>query len=398
MRRLSCVLFFVAVAGCSDEPQATEPKPAVAKRFPVMRYHVTKLDASLGGTSSAGSGINNRGWVAGFSRPEGNLTLRAALWRNGGIDDLGTLGGPNSAVLWPGINNTGMVVGISQTATPDTLGEDWSCGAFLPASDNTCLGFVWENGVMSPLPTFGGDHGFATAVNNRGQVVGWAETTVRDPTCDAPLQVLQFRAAMWEPRKGTMVELPPLPGDSTSAATAINERGVVAGISGECDLAVGRFSARHAVIWENGIVREIGNLGGVSWHTPMDINERGDVVGFSNPPGDEDGSFNARAFLWTKDGTTMDLSTLPDDISSQALGINSRGQIVGVSSGANGNRPFIWQNGVMKHLNDLVASDFPDSLVLAEHINDAGQITGRLVEKSSGRTLVFIATPTGGKH
>ena len=31
---------------------------------------------------------------------------------------------------------------------------------------------------MQPLPTLGGDHGFATAVTDRGQIVGWAETTV----------------------------------------------------------------------------------------------------------------------------------------------------------------------------------------------------------------------------
>jgi probable HAF family extracellular repeat protein len=396
MRRISCVLVLVAAAGCYDEPQPTEPMPASSKRVSNARYEVVKLTESLGGTLSLGSAINNRGWVAGYSSEVGQ-TRHAALWRDGVIEDLGTLGGPNSAVQWPGLNNGGMVVGISQTSILDTLGEDWSCGAFLPASDRTCVGFVWDDGVMEALPTLGGDHGFATSVNDLGQVVGWAETTVEDPTCNEP-QVLQFHAVMWEPRKNGMVELPPLPGDSTSAATAINQRGQVVGISGECDIAVGRFSARHAVLWEHGRVREIGNLGGVSWHTPMAINERGDVVGFSNPPGDEDGSFNARAFLFTRDGRTIDLKTLPGDETSQALGINSRGDVVGVSSGPNGNRAVVWLDGKLLDLNALVGAEFSDSLVTAEHINDAGQITGRLIDLGTGTSHPFVATPVGRRQ
>ena len=138
-----------------------------------------------------------------------------------------------------------MIVGISQTADPDPLNEDWSCeaGGFLPETGLICRGFVWENGVMRELPTFGGTHGFATGVNSRGQVVGWAETLVHDPTCTGTV-VLQFRAALWEPKAGTMTELTRRsPATRRPAATAINERGQVVGISGDCDQAVGRFSA-----------------------------------------------------------------------------------------------------------------------------------------------------------
>jgi probable HAF family extracellular repeat protein len=303
-------------------------------------------------------------------------------------------GGPlrNSSVQWP-INN-GMIVGISQTAVLDTLGEDWSCSAFLPASDRTCVGFVWEAGVMKALPTLGGDHGFATGVNNNGQVVGWAETRVVDPTCDQPTQVLQFRAVMWEPKKGTMRELPPWPGDSTSAATAINQRGQVVGISGECDVAVGRFSAQRAVMWDHGKIINLGGLGGISWHTPMAINERGDVVGFSNPPGDPNGEFIVRAFLWTKKDGMKSLGKFNGDTTSQALGINSRGQVVGVSCNINNAcRGFLWENGVLHELTKLLGPSFPDSIAAAQHINDAGVITGRLVEKNTRRSLAFVATP-----
>ncbi|MGH7720369.1 MAG: hypothetical protein ACREON_16185 [Gemmatimonadaceae bacterium] len=402
MRRISCALLMAAVVGCSDEARITQPldrtqSPEVlAKQAPTAEYTIVKLTSSLGGTVSRGSGINNRGWVVGFSNLPGDQIRHATLWRDGAIIDLGTLGGEKSSsnVQWPGVSDRGMIAGISQTAIPDPLKEDWSCSAFLPVTGTTCLGFVWDDGVMKPLPTLGGNNGFAAGVNNRGQVVGWAETLVHDPTCNAP-QVLQFRAVMWEPRKrGSKIrELPPFRGDSTSAATAINDRGQTVGISGDCDVAVGRFSARHAVLWERGRVKEIPNLGGTSWHTPMDINEAGDVVGFSNPAGDAGGIFIARAFLWTGGRKSRDLGVLRGDATSQARGINSRRQVVGVSTGTNGNRAFLWEDGVMKDLNTLVGPGFSDQLVSAQHINEAGAITGTLLESSTGKTLTFVAVP-----
>lgn len=75
-----------------------------------------------------------------------------------------------------------------------------------------------------------------------------AETAVHDPSCVAP-QVLQFEAVLWGPASAAKRVLPPSAGDSTSAATAINDAGEVVGISGACDVAVGAFSARHALLW-----------------------------------------------------------------------------------------------------------------------------------------------------
>ena len=85
---------------------------------------------------------------------------------------------------------------------------------------------------------------------------------------------------------------------------------------------------------------------------------------------------------------------LPGDAFSEALGINGRGQVVGISfGGAAGSRAFIWQDGQTIDLNTLMIPGFPDHLIAAQDINDAGQITGRLVEKSTGKTLAFVATP-----
>ena len=356
-------------------------------------YRVTILP-SLGGTASAGSSINNRGWVAGFSNLAGDRTRHATLWRHRRIVDLGTLGGPNSSVSWPVKNNRGVIAGIAETASLDPLGEAWSCSAFFPGepSGHTCLGFVWKAGRMRALPTLGGNNGFAAGANQRGQVVGWAENTVHDPTCNPP-QVLQFRAVLWGPR-GRIRQLPPLGGDTVTAATALNDRGQVVGISGICDNAVGRFSARHAVLWEHGRVIDLGNLGGVAWHTPMAINQRGDVVGFSNLPGDQGGRFNAHAFLWTKRGGMTDLGTLPGDTTSQALGINARRQVVGLSCGTSGCRAFLWQHGVMTDLNTLVAAGTAGQLTSAGDINNPGVITGEALDQETGERRAFTAVVT----
>ena len=392
MRSASFAVLILAAASCvRDSSTSFDPRVSRGALESGPRYTISYLP-TLNGSRNRPSGISNSGWIAGFVNRPGNATRVAAVWRKNVLDTLGTLGGPNSIVQWPGISNNGLVAGIAETNDPDLLNEQWSCTAFLPSvTGKICLGFFWDGSVMTPLTPLGGYQSFASGVNNAGQVVGWAETAVHDPTCNAP-QVLQFRAVLWDPKKGTKRELPPLPMDSTSAATAINDAGQVVGISGDCDIAVGQLSARHSVLWENDTVIDIGDLGGDAWHTPMDINNEGEVVGFSNPLGVIGIDFAPHAFLWTRAGGVKDLGTLPGDATSQAVGINSSGQIVGVSSGAI-NRAFLYENGVMRNLNDLVGPDFPDLLIVAQHINDAGVIVGRAVRRGSTQQVPFVATP-----
>jgi len=355
-------------------------------------YTVVTLP-TLGGTAGGASSINNGGWVTGSDNLAGDNIAHATLWLRGAAHDLGTLGGPNSSVSWPVKNDRGIIVGIAETTDADPLNESWSCSAFFPsATGHICLGFKWQNGVMKALPTLGGNNGYATAGNNRGQIVGWAENTVHDPTCVAP-QVLQFRAAIWGPKDGEIQELPPLPGDTSSAATAINDKGQAVGISGICDVAVGRFTAKHAVLWENGVPTDIGSLGGTSWNTPTAINNQGTVVGFSNRQGDTGGIRNYHAFIWTKDGGMHDLDTLPGDTRSAAFGVNDRNQIVGLSRAPNGLiRAVLWENGAMTDLNSLVPAGSP-FLLYANDINDRGEIVGEAFDATTGNAPAFVAVP-----
>jgi probable HAF family extracellular repeat protein len=246
---------------------------------------------------------------------------------------------------------------------------------------------------MRPLPTLGGTNGFATGSNNRGEIVGWAENTAHDPTC-VPPQVLQFRAVEWGPGPGEIRELPPLPGDTVSSATALNNRDQVVGISGICDRAVGRFSAIHAVLWEDGQPDDLGSLGGVAWNTPMAIDDRGDVVGFGNATAASGGRFAVHAFLWTRAGGMQDLGTLPGDSTSQALGVNDRGEVVGTSCDADFNcRAVIWHDGRISDLNTLVAAGYVGTLTTANDIDASGRITGQAFDPMSGSFVAFVAQP-----
>jgi probable HAF family extracellular repeat protein len=381
------------VAGLAYARNSEEPKVTAT-----LQYKVKNL-ASNGGTVSSGNSINDLGWAAGFSNLSGDTTTHATLWLGGLKFDLKTLGGDNSGVIWPVKNDQGLISGIAETAAMDPNGESWSCSAFFPTvTHHTCLGVVWEFGKIRALPTLGGNNGFATGTNNLRQTVGWAENTVHDSTCTGRGQVLQFLAVIWGPGKDDIQPLPPLPPvDTTSAATAINDRGQVVGISGICDRAVGRFSAAHSVLWENGEVTEIPNLGGDAWNTPMAINEWGDVVGFANIT--TGGAFNAHAFLWTKSGGIKDLGTLPGDAYSQALGINNWRQVVGLSCAAGfvSCRGFLWQNGVMTDFNELVAPGYDDEIYAAGDINDSGQVTGQSFNAGTNVYSTFLAVPTGGQ-
>jgi len=59
---------------------------------PAVRYTLTDL-GTLGGTFSQAYGVNDKGWVVGYSSTEGDSALHAFLWHRGVMTDLGTLGG-----------------------------------------------------------------------------------------------------------------------------------------------------------------------------------------------------------------------------------------------------------------------------------------------------------------
>jgi probable HAF family extracellular repeat protein len=354
-------------------------------------YSVLDL-GPLGGGPAAPYFMTGNGLIAGAAETASNQS-HASVWFMGFQLDLSTpgLGGANSIAY--GINQKGQVVGTAQTAVAN--GEDF-CGfnAYgVAKSSAACLPFVFQNGAMTKLPTLGGPNGVAYAINNRSEAVGWAETVTKDP--NPACGVLQFQPVLW----GTTSTrtLPTFPGDSDGVAAAINDNGQVVGATGTC----GDFNTnsglylveKHAMLWEAGAAINLGNLGGTGQfggHHACAINNRGQVVGHSDLTGDT----TFHTFLWTWETGMKDIGTLTGDVASTAISINDGGVVVGTSLDSNFNpRAFVWQNGSMADLNGLLTSN-PQKmyLLLGYSINVSGEIVG-LAVNANGDLHGFLAVP-----
>jgi uncharacterized membrane protein len=397
---LTCIAA-LSVAGCaSNGGNAAMPSgvnaaaPGRAAVVSAASARDVRIQPSLGGTNSAANTINRLGDSAGTSFLASNSMMHAALWRERSVTDLGTLGGPNSAVEWPVENDHGYVSGISETSTHDPLGEStgWSCHVFLPdggQSGDTCVAFVWHDNVMHALPNLGGNNGYGAGMNERGQIAGWAETNLPDSTCIAPQQ-LQFLPVVWNARTLKATPLPTLSvngkADPDGAATAVNDAGDVVGISGICDQAVGRFTAAHAVLWHRGSPIALKTLHGVSWNTPTAINANGQIVGFLNRPGSADrkGQQNFISVIWNDPWSEpTKIGTLPHDTLSEPTSVNDSGVVLGVSFPSSD--VYVWQNGSMTDVTKVVLRKDPQlRLVSVGGINDRGQIAGQACELVSG--------------
>ena len=344
-------------------------------------YKVTDLGALHNGVLGCAMGLNNRGWTEsmdGYLDSSGNFIGRAVINLDGLKFDLGTLGGPDSWINWGGINEQGEAVGLAETSGLDPDGEDF-CGF---GTKLTCRPFLWKDGVMTALPTLGGNNGQASAINNRGQITGQAQTTVTDTACPPYQTALPV---LWE--KGNIQQLPTVHADPHGYALGINDRGQVVGGTGTCS------GDNHAVLWENGAAIELSNLGNTSYNEALAINNNGQIAGLVSSV---DGS-TFYAALW-QNGTVTNLGTLPGDFAALATGINNKGQVVGstLDSNFNWSHGFIWQNGVMTDLNTLFPANSNLYATMANKINSRGQISGMATVLSgpdAGNIHAFLATP-----
>src|SRR5215469_969559 len=99
--------------------------------------------------------------------------IRAVVWREGQIIDLGTLGGNQSAAN--AVNDRGQVAGFSTNAVPDPL----SFLYFILGSSNgtQTRAFLWDkHSGMQDLGTLGGGNAYGLFLNQHGQVAGFSYT------------------------------------------------------------------------------------------------------------------------------------------------------------------------------------------------------------------------------
>jgi probable HAF family extracellular repeat protein len=287
---------------CSGYPDFTID-PYIQHVFRWERGEKTDLGTFPGGTSSCSQWISDRGWIVGSATtgkmdflagyPEANATL----WRNDQILNLGTFGG-NESYAWS-VNDRGQVVGFASNMTPDQFtGSVFAWGAtqthaFLwqngrmqdlgtlggPDSDALIINergqitgmsmtgsgavdpFLWENGRMIDLGTLGGTFGYPDMINSRGQVVG-ASNLEGDQTS------LPF---LWD--NGVLKNLETL-GGSNGEARWINDAGEAAGwatFSGE--------QVVHATLWKEGKIIDLGTTADFPCSYANGINSSGQVLG-----------------------------------------------------------------------------------------------------------------------
>jgi len=110
---------------------------------------------------------------------------------------------------------------------------------------------------------------------------------------------------------------------------------------------------------------------GDAWSFGSAINNVGEVAGDS---GDANG--NRHGFFWSVAGGMVPLGDFGGG-ESQPTGLNNQGQVVGLASTKRGDsQPFLWENGTLRNLNDISASESNWDLMAVEGVNDAGQIVG----------------------
>jgi probable HAF family extracellular repeat protein len=272
---------------------------------------------------------------------------------------------------------------LAETSVLDPDGEDFCTFG----TKKTCRPFLWREGHMMALPTLGGNNGQASAINNRGQIVGISETTVQDSGCSPSKPGKIISPVFWE--RGEVRALPTVDRDPDGFVQGLNDRGQAVGSSGNC-----ANIATHAVLWENDTASELPNLG----HDGNDayaINDHGQAVGYVSTT---DGS-TIVASLWPNGihGAVTNLGILPGDGAAFATGINNRGQVVGSTFSSVGwSRGFIWQDNVMTDLNTLIRGDSNLLIIAASNINDRGQISGMASVMSgpdAGKIHAILLTP-----
>jgi probable HAF family extracellular repeat protein len=356
------------VAGCADTPTADPnfpdsnfqgfsprtPDPFVFHAFRWQDGLMTDLGALPGINNACPIWMSENGMIAGGSENglvdpiTGMPESRAILWKDGGVIDLGTLGGTESVAL--AMNNRGQVVGAAANTIPDPFSS-------FGFPDQT-RAFLWQSGVMEDLGTLGGPDAFAASINRAGQIAGcsYSNSTPNSITglpTEAPF--------LW--KDGKMINLGTL-GGTLGCASIINNHGQVMGASNlEGDIV------SHGFFWERGELTDLGSLGGNV--SPEWLDDDGEVVGGASLP-----DTIQHAFFW-KDGRMTDIGTLSGDVTSNAIVVNE-GRVVGVSFDASGNiHSFLWENGgPMVDLSTLIPPNSVLQPVVPFAINERAEIAG----------------------
>ena len=297
---------------------------------------ISDLGTLPGDTASSANDLNDQSVVVGTSESvmAGGTRSRAVRWdQNGRIRALAPVAGATSTSA-AAINRRGTAIGSASFPT-ETRAVRWTAtgnARLLPVGsagspsvahaindDDVVVGTVagkpvlWDSrGRLHHLGTLPGrPAGAATALNDRGEIVGFLTTA--DPAGNA-------HAVRWD-RHGGPTDLGTLDNGSGSRATAINDHGLVIGQSGTPDRPFAQ-----AVRWDR--AGHISKLPGDSVPSvAAALNRTGQVVGYAITiyPG-------YSPMLWTCNQRIELPALTGGDEGGLAIDINERGTILGVNS------------------------------------------------------------------
>jgi probable HAF family extracellular repeat protein len=211
----------------------------------------------------------------------------------------------------------------------------------------------------------------ALGINQNGDVVGWS------------MGANGAFAFIYTDANG-IVQLPGLSDRPRAIARDLNDLGDVVGTAN-----AGGTDLGHAVLWTNGVIKDLGTLATGSYSEGWGVNNNRQVVGSSYTNG---GSFvGVHGFLYNQALGMVDLT--PNSDTGSALDINNAGQVTGYKTAAGGYyHAFRWQAGTFVDLGALPG--FAYSFGWA--INAVGQVAGNSTSASGNSEQLFRSIAGSG--
>jgi probable HAF family extracellular repeat protein len=172
---------------------------------------------------------------------------------------------------------------------------------------------------MSVLSPFGMANGFASGINDKGQVVGGVYSTLIKPS--------YLHAYLYNPPM--LSDLGTLPGGSYSGGWAINALGAVVGYS-DTGTAINH---NRVFRFDSGMMYKLDDFGG-QYAEAYGINDNGEIVGDDDVPPDPANPQGRHVFITKGHGTEVwDVNDYLDPaqqwILVYATAINNKGHFVG---------------------------------------------------------------------
>ncbi|MBX3744870.1 MAG: hypothetical protein KF833_06125 [Verrucomicrobiae bacterium] len=330
---------------------------------PRLAFAVIDVGHLTANPFSVATALNRQGQVAGYSARDASGTNARPFFYTG-LDELSRVlepanpgGGPARAL---GLNGLGRMVGEAVTSLSETH-------AF--QADPLGSTQLMDLGTIE-----GSDFSAATAINDRGLIVGYSR--LQDGTYRAfqagttPIRAIEMPASL-----------------SSMWATAVNVAGQIVGHG-----TTTGSGATNAFLTLNDVTTVLDLPPGAEHVMATWINDQGVIVGHAIFP------TAPRSRIVTFDGSRWNiLDDMMGGGEAQATGINRFGQIIGRALTTNGTwRAFLYSDGRANDLNELIPFASGWELTTANAINDQLQIVGAGVTNGATRAiLLFPASEIG---